>query len=238
MTICSMICIGGCFPFLCMSDYISQTPLCIFTTHCSCQSGDIGEVFDFPFCSSVAPCVSGHRFEPVVCWWCQGAPISFSAVCGRCLEMFSGEHVPLWLQQKLLLVAVRFSPPVTIQDKGSGQAEHNRCSCCFCWHSKSTFSDVTDNFCVSWRDEIPISLNVSNGYESSILLCLIYGYALPWPVDHLGCNGFPLDVVETCYRCMFLPLIFLQKICTFWQTRQAFILGWEENRKGLCYCLY
>lgn len=51
-------------------------------------------------------------------------------------------------------------------------------------------------------------------------------------------NGFLLDVAETCYRCRFLSLIFLQKICAFWPVQQAFILGWEENRKGLCSCLY
>lgn len=94
-------------------------------------------------------------------------------------------YAPPWLQQKLLLVAVKFFPPAAIENKGKGQAEHNRCSCCFCWHSKSAFFDVTDNFCVSWRDEILISLNISNGYESNILLCLIYGYVLPLPVDYL-----------------------------------------------------
>lgn len=116
------------------------------------------------FLSSVALC--GH------CWWCQGfcvLRVGFGICCPPCAPAEAA--------------AGGFCPLVALQAKGSGEAEHNSCSCCFCWHPKSAFSDGTDNFYGSPRDEILISLNISDGYEGNILLSLIYGHALPMPTD-------------------------------------------------------
>lgn len=134
--------------------------------HFPSHFGDTGQEFDSQVCSFVALC------SP--CWCCQGLcvlRVGFGVSCPPCgpAEAAAGG----------------FSAPVALQAEGSGQAERNSCSCCFCWHSESAFSDGTDNFCGSPRDEILISLNISDGYEGNILLSLIYGRVLPMPADEM-----------------------------------------------------
>lgn len=183
---------------LCMCDYISQTHLCSISAWRQRWS--------------VWLPVSLLCVWSILVFWASG--LLLTSGCSYLLYYGVWERVvavqrtslvsyllfaPLWPQQKLLLVAIRFR--LWPLSRTQAMDKLNRCSCCFCWHSKSAFSDVTDNFCVSWRDEsliFPEHLKrIWKQYFalSDLWVCVVIARL----------SGFSLDLLQMYVSFCYLP---------------------------------
>lgn len=177
-----------------LRDYDTQTYLHIFPTHFSCRFEGRGEglTSSFAFLWYVAFLVNVGVLSPVLCCWCQGVPVPFNMVFRDVeWELWGLFWWDVWFlplsdrSRSCCYLLEGFLCRPLLRTRAVDKLNITDVLVAFADIKKNAFSDVTDNFCVSWRDENLISLNISNGYESNILLYLIYGYVLPLPVDYL-----------------------------------------------------